>query len=162
MRQLLLILTVLLTGLAGCKHLDDDRIPPAPVRLSFNTIADWNTYGVTGALGHKRYIKSERIPRDFPYTALSQTGFGGILIVGDILGAPRAYDLACPVECKADVCIIVDTEASNAYCPKCHSVYDIFTNYGQPLSGPAHDYGYGLQKYYIGAGNQGEYMVVIR
>ena len=162
MRQLLLIIAVMLTGLAGCKHLDDDRIPPAPVRLSFNTVADWNTYGVPGALSHKRYIKNERIPRDFPYTALSQTGFGGILIVGDILGAPRAYDLACPVECKADVRIIVDTEASNAYCPKCHSVYDIFTNYGQPLSGPALDYGYGLQKYYVGAGNQGEYMVVIR
>lgn len=162
MKRLLLILLVVAGGLSGCKHLDDDRIPPAPVNLKFNTIAEWNTYGVPGAMNHKRYIKSERIPRDFPYVALSQTGFGGILIVGDILGAPRAYDLACPVECKADVRIVVDPDAANAYCPKCHSVYDIFTNYGQPLSGPAHDYGYGLQKYYIGAGYQGEYMVVSR
>lgn len=148
--------------LTSCKHLDDQRIPPAPVNLTFNTIAEWNRYGVPGALSHKRYIKSERIPADFPYVALSHTGFGGILLVGDILGAPRAYDLACPVECKADVRIIVDTETNKAYCPKCGSIYDIYTNYGQPLSGPALDYGYGLQKYYVGAGNSGEYMVVMR
>ena len=153
---------VMLTTLAGCKHLDDDRIPPAPVRLEFRTVADWNLYGVPGALGYRRYIKSERIPANFPYVALSQTGFGGVLIVGDILGAPRAYDLACPVECKADVRIVIDEEASKAYCPKCKSVYDVFTNYGQPLSGPALEYGYGLRKYYVGAGSQGEYMVVTR
>lgn len=164
MMRLAVILSLLLlvVTLPSCKHIDDQRIPPAPVRLEFRGISEWNTYGAPGALNHRRYIKPERIPSDYPYTMLSQTGFGGILIVGDILGAPRAYDLACPVECKADVRIIVDTEASNAYCPRCHSVYDIFTNYGQPLSGPAHEDGYGLQKYYIGAGTQGEYMVVTR
>lgn len=148
--------------LAACHRLDDDRIPPAPVRLVFNTVAEWNTYGVSGALNHKRYIKSERVPSNYPYTALSQTGFGGILLVGDVLGAPRAYDLACPVECKADVRIVVDEDALNAYCPKCHSVYSIFTNYGQPLAGPAAEYGYGLRQYYAGAGQQGEYMLVTR
>lgn len=149
-------------AMPGCKHIDDQRIPPAPVNLTFNTIAEWNAYGVTAALGSRRYIKSEKVPANFPYTALSMTGFGGVLIVGDILGAPRAYDLACPVECKADVRIVVDNAAANAYCPKCGSVYDIFTNYGTPLSGPAHEYGYGLQKYYVGAGSQGQYMVVLR
>lgn len=162
LRHYLLTLTLLLTTAISCKHLDDQRIPPAPVNLSFDTIADWNQYGVPGALSHKRFIKSMMVPADFPYKALSHTGFGGILLVGDILGAPRAYDLACPVECKADVRIVVDTEAANAYCPKCHSVYDIFTNYGQPLDGPALEYGYGLQKYYVGAGTQGEYMIVLR
>lgn len=154
------LLALLLPG--GCKHLDDDRIPPAPVRLAFTTVNEWEIYGVPGAMSHKRYIKSERIPSNFPYTALSQTGFGGLLLVGDIFGAPRAYDLACPVECKADVRIAVDTEAAKAVCPKCHSVYDIFTNYGQPLEGPALEHGYGLRQYYIGAGSQGEYMVVTR
>ena len=157
-----LFLSLLTSVSPSCRHLDDQRIPPAPVRLEFRDVSEWNTYGVPGALNHRRYIKSERIPSNFPYTMLSQTGFGGILIVGDILGAPRAYDLACPVECKADVRIVVDTEAANACCPVCHSVYDVFSNYGQPLSGPAHEYGYGLQKYYIGAGPQGEYMVVSR
>lgn len=160
---IVVVLMFLLTAMSpSCRHLDDQRIPPAPVRLEFRDVSEWNTYGVPGALNHRRYIKSERIPSNFPYTMLSQTGFGGILIVGDILGAPRAYDLACPVECKADVRIVVDAEAANASCPVCHSVYDVFSNYGQPLSGPAHEYGYGLQKYYIGAGPQGEYMVVSR
>lgn len=148
--------------LAGCHRLDDQRIPPAPVRLQFYTVAEWTTYGVVGALSHKRYIKDQRIPSDFPYTALSQTGFGGLLLVGDILGAPRAYDLACPVECKSDVRIVVDDETLNACCPKCGSVYSIFSNYGQPISGPAAELGYGLQKYYVGAGSQGEYMIVTR
>lgn len=146
----------------SCRHLDDERIPPAPVRLTFYTVAEWNKYGVAGALNHRRYIKEERIPSDFPYTAMSHTGFGGLLIVGDILGAPRAYDLACPVECRADIRIRVDDDAHNAYCPKCGSVYTIYENYGHPVAGPAAEYGYGLQQYYVGAGNQGEYMLVTR
>ncbi len=27
---------------AACHHIDDDRLPPAPVRLTFNTVAEWN------------------------------------------------------------------------------------------------------------------------
>ncbi|MDE6801556.1 MAG: TFIIB-type zinc ribbon-containing protein [Muribaculaceae bacterium] len=161
MRFRLCILTILM-ALTACHHLDDQRIPPAPVRLQFYTVAEWTTYGVVGAMSHRRYIKEQRVPSNFPYTALSQTGFGGLLIVGDILGAPRAYDLACPVECKADVRIVVDEEALNAFCPKCGSIYSVFSNYGQPLSGPAAELGYGLQKYYVGAGSQGEYMIVTR
>lgn len=161
MRRLAAVILAI-TGLAACHTLDDDRIPPMPVRLVFNTVADWNVYGVTGALDHRRFIKEERVPSNFPYVALSQTGFGGILLVGDVNGAPRAYDLACPVECKRDVRIVVDTEANNAYCPKCRSVYDIYTNYGHPLAGEAAERGYGLQQYYVGAGSQGEYMVVMR
>ncbi|MDE6085539.1 MAG: hypothetical protein K2G40_03950 [Muribaculaceae bacterium] len=155
-----LMVTALAVFSEGCRHLDTDRIPPAPVRLSFTTLNEWDIYGTPGAMNHKRYIKSERIPANFPYTALSQTGFGGLLLVGDIFGAPRAYDLACPVECRSDVRIVVDEETGKARCPKCHSVYDIFTNYGQPLEGPALRDGYGLRQYYVGAGNQGEYMVV--
>ncbi len=158
--RLAAVLAVL--SLAACHTIDDDRIPPMPVRLTFYTIAEWNTYGVTGALDHKRFIKDERVPGNYPYSALSQTGYGGVLLVGDIFGAPRAYDLSCPVECKRDVRIVVDNEANNAYCPKCGSVYDIYTNYGQPLSGFAAERGYGLQQYYVGAGTQGEYMVVIK
>lgn len=161
MKRVVVILAVMI-ALVGCHHLDTNRIPPAPVRLTFYSVAEWNVYGVAGALNHKRYIKENRVPADYPYTALTQTGFGGVLIVGDVLGAPRAYDLACPVECRADVRIVVDDEALNAYCPKCKSVYSIFTNYGQPLSGPAAEMGYGLQQYYVGAGGQGEYMVVTR
>lgn len=156
------LICVLALGASSCKSLDDDRIPPAPVRITFPTVAEWQIYGTPGATDYKRFIKSEKIPSNYPWTALTETGYGGVLLCSDVHGAPVAYDLSCPVEIRPDIRIIVDNEAMNAYCPKCHSVYDIFTNYGQPLSGPAAEDGYGLQKYYVGAGAAGEYMVVSR
>ena len=158
------IVAVIITAtiLSACHHIDNNRIPPAPVRISFNTVAEWDIYGTPGAAQTRQFIKSMRIPSNFPYTALTETGFGGVLLCGDVFGAPVAYDLACPVEMRADVRIIVDNETLNAYCPVCHSVYDIFTNYGHPVSGKAAEQGYGLQRYYVGAGPEGEYMVIRR
>ncbi len=146
----------------GCQTVDDDRIPSSPVRIAFQTQSQWELYGVSGALDSKIFIKQDRIPNNFPYTSLTYTGFGGVLLVGDIHGNPVAYDLACPVERSASVRITVDHEANNAYCPKCGSVYDIYTNYGHPLSGQAARDGYGLQRYIVSGGMQGEYMTISR
>lgn len=150
--------------LPGCHSVEHNRLPPAPVNLVFNTVADWDRYGTPGALSFREFIKTAamRVPADYPYTATNQTGFGGILVCGDVYGAPVAYDLACPVEMKADVRIHVDTETNKGVCDRCGSTYDIFSNYGYPLSGPAAEHGYGLTKYYIGAGPNYEYMVVSR
>lgn len=147
---------------SSCHHIDDDRIPPAPVYLQFNTIGDWNVYGVSGAGVHRHFIKELRQPAGYPYTALSATGFGGVLLIGDVHGQPVAYDMCCPVECRSDVRIQVVQADLVAECPKCHSTYDIVTNYGYPLSGPAAEKGYGLQRYYVHAGNNGEYRIVTR
>ena len=151
---ILLVVATLVMGMTGCKHLDDDRIPPVAVRLSFPTVGDWNYYGISGALSYKYYIYSstDRVPTDFPYTALSSTGFGGILLCGDILGNYVAYDLSCPVEAKYNIRIEVDRNENIARCPHCGSTYDIFTNYGHPLSGQAADRGYGLRRDYVGPG----------
>lgn len=153
---------LMLLILASCRKVDNNRLPPAPVSLTFYTVAEWDKYGVPGALSFRSFIKSERIPADFSYTALSQTGFGGVILCGDIFGAPVAYDLACPVEMKADIRIQVDPETNKAFCPRCKSVYDVFTNYGNPISGEAAENGWGLTRYYVGAGRSGEYMVVTR
>jgi len=155
-----MIALAVVTLFASCHSVNDERIPPYSANLIFSDIAMWNRYGTPAALDHRRFILSERIPEDYPWRIGETTGFGGILLVGDINGAPRAYDLACPVECRADVRIVVDTEANNAYCPKCHSVYDIYSNYGQPLAGQAAERGYALTQYYVGAGSSAEYMVV--
>ena len=40
----------------SCHSLDDDRIPVQPVNISFATVADWNIYGVNGALEWRRFI----------------------------------------------------------------------------------------------------------
>ena len=144
---------------AGCDRLDNQRIPPAPVNITFATVGDWNVQGIGGALDYKRFIKEQLLPPDYHYSALSATGFGGILRAGDVNGEPVAYDLSCPVECKRDVRIFVDAEAMVAECPKCHSTYDIFSLGGHPLSGQAARDGFGLRRYNVGPGRN-EYMIV--
>lgn len=148
--------------LAGCRHVDDDRTPPAGVWIVFATEPEWTKYGVPAALDHREFILSEGIPAGFPYTAMMQTGYGGVLLAGDINGRPAAYDLSCPVENKPDVRIRVDDERNDAYCPRCGSRYSIYSNHGLPTEGPAADSDnpYALRKYTIAAGPNGEFRVV--
>lgn len=153
-------------ALAGCHDVDTDRIPYSPVRIEFVTIGDWHTYGVGGAAMARRFIRS-REPTGFPYTAMSATGYGGVLLVGTYtysgdpsLTPPAAFDLACPVEMRPDVRIAVDPDASCARCPKCGSTYDIFNGTGMPLGGMAATQGYGLRVYRCIPGGQGYYLAV--
>lgn len=155
-------MTGALLWVTGCRTMDDDRIPSAPVRITFQTQSQWEVYGVRGALDSRSFIKQDNVPANFPYTSLMYTGYGGVLLCGDIHGNAVAYDLSCPVERSATVRIKVDNDANNAYCPKCGSVYDIYTNYGHPLSGKAAQEGYGLQRYIVAGGMQGEYMTIRR
>ena len=158
----ILISALLLAGafaLSGCHSLNDERIPPAPVHLAFTTEANWNLYGVSGAMDWKTFILDKRIPANFPYAATSETGFGGLLLVGSVLGEPVAYDLACPVERSRSVLIGIDTEKMVAECPVCHSTYDVFSLGGHPLSGIAADKGSGLKVYHVGRGRV-DYMLV--
>lgn len=144
----------------SCHKVDNTRIPPAPVRIEFANVGMWNTYGVGGALDYRIFIKESRLPSGFPYTALTYTGFGGVLLACDVNGTPVAYDLACPVECKSSVRINIIDDAY-AECPVCHSTYEVFTNHGHPLSGLAAERGYGLTVYSVVPGSQGEYMLVL-
>lgn len=158
-----LILSLAITVIASaCHSVDDDRIPPVAVYVPFATQADWTVYGVAGATSWRCFVKSLREPANYPYSALSQTGFGGVLLVSDIHGDPVAYDLACPYECKADIRVVVDQQLQRARCPKCGSVYDIFTNYGYPVGGPSAERGYALQRYHVGQGGQNEFKVITR
>ena len=160
--RMLLPALAMLPVLSGCNSVDDDRTPPAGVWIVFASEPVWTRYGTPGALDHKQFILPENVPSDFPYTAAMQTGYGGVLLVGDINGNPAAYDLSCPVENSATVRIVVDEDHNDAYCPKCGSRYSIYNNYGQPISGPAADksHPYGLRKYAVTAGPQGEYRVI--
>lgn len=143
-------MAAVLAGIAAisCQSVDDHRIPPAPVHISFPTVGDWNVYGVAGALSSRKFIKSDHIPVDFPYADAAATGFGGVLLVSDFDGNYRAYDLACPVEAKRDVRIDVDREMNVGECPVCHSTYDVF-RFGNPLSGEAAEHGYALTRYRV-------------
>lgn len=162
--RVLLPICLLAILLLGCDQIDFDRVPPMNVRLSFDTRAEWTKYGTPGALDHREFILqgNTRVPSDFPWTALTYTGYSGILLVGDINGAPYAYDLCCPVELQRDVRIYVDEESQEAVCPHCGSHYGVFSNYGMPLSGEAKKLKRGLRRYNVNPGLNGEYMVVTR
>ena len=145
---------------ASCHTLDDDRIPPEAVNIVFSTVAEWNVYGVSGAMDYRVFSRDERLPAGYPFLASTHTGFGGILLVGDVLGNPRAYDRACPVECRRDVRVAIDPESHHAVCPVCHSEYEVFSLDGHPLAGEAAKKGYGLRRYRVGPGRADTYMLI--
>lgn len=146
----------------ACKSVDDDRIPPSPVRIEFPTVGTWQTYGVAGALDSRTFIKSERKPAGFPYSDMAATGFGGVILVCSFDNTPLAYDLSCPVEVRTDVRVAIDTETNTARCARCGSTYDIYRT-GTPLSGPAADKGYALQRYRVVPGSSAlSYMTIVR
>ncbi len=147
--------------LSACHTIDVDRVPAYPVNITFSSVGMWDTYGVGGALDTRRFIKSERIPANYPYAAGNYTGFGGVLLVCDYNGNAVAYDLACPVECKATIRVQVDNDSHLAECPTCHSTYAIFENYGYPMSGRAAELGYGLRQYYV-LSSSSDYRVITR
>lgn len=149
--------------LSGCHSVDDDRIPYAPVHVGFATQGDWVTYGVGGAVETRRFVRPLYEPEGFPWTTLSATGYGGVLLVCDYNGEYRAYDLSCPVEVRPDIRIraIVNSGEPRGECPVCGSTYDIF-RFGGPLSGPAAREGYALTHYFVGPGLHGEYMTISR
>lgn len=157
----LLLTVTALTGLTACDNTEENRIPPYPVRITFVTPGDWTVYGVHGALDYVYFTKSNPVqPANYPYTMLTETGFGGVLLVGDILGQPRAYDLACPVEAQRDVRIFVN-ERSVGQCPKCGSTYEVF-ELGNAISGEAAQHGYSLRSYRVSVGGSGTEYATIR
>lgn len=160
MNSRLLLAAVIAVAATSCDKVDDERIPPCPVYIQFATQPDWVTYGVSGACDYKYFIKEDRVPGNYPWTALTETGFGGVLLLTDIHGDPQALDLACPIEAQRNVRVVVDTQLQKARCPRCHSVYDIFTNYGLPVEGEALRDNYALRRYHVGPGYQGQYLTV--
>lgn len=162
MKSFILSLIIIATAAicCGCDHLDNKRIPPMPVYVPFATEGDWNAMRLGGAPDFKYFIKDQKIPSDYHYSALSATGFGGVLLIYDVNNVPLAYDLACPVECKRDVRVTINKQTMEAVCEKCHSTFDVFTLHGHPLSGPAAESGFGMTMYSVGPGRNGEYIAV--
>ena len=150
--------------LSGCSSVDDDRVPLYDVYLRLDNYALWEKYGVFGYGDSRRFIRSERVPADYPYAITEFTGFGGILLVagadnGDY-SAVLAYDLACPVEAKPTVRVYVDDETFDAVCPQCGSRYNVCEGFGGPVSGPAAERKYGLRRYRALSGDMGGYIIV--
>ncbi len=163
-RLVVIMLSLITLISAGCHSVDDERIPYSEVRLTFKTQGDWDIYGVGGAAESKRFILASNIkePVNFPYSTMDRTGYGGLLLSMDAMGNLVVYDLACPYEARPTVRLFVPSGQPYAECPECGSTYDIYTNYGNPRSGPAAERGYGLKRYSSVRGGALEYLVITR
>ena len=136
----------------GCSSdINFRRIPYARVYVAFTTEGDWNVYGAPAAMDSRRFIREDRVPADYPYSELSFTGYGGVLLTCDVYGVNHVFDLACPVERQPQVRVVVDLDAALARCPKCGSTYDVFNvnggEGGSPMGGMAAEERYGLTRY---------------
>ncbi len=155
--------------LAGCDSVDENRIPAYAVSINLAGAGMWNSYGVAGFGSHRNFIKttSLREPANFPYSATSATGFGGVLLINGMdvftteADVPLAYDLSCPVEAKSDVRVRIEGDEYDAVCPVCGSRYDVVTGGGGPLSGPAAqgDRKYALRRYRCLPATDGGYLI---
>lgn len=164
--SILILSTVILSG---CNTVDSDRIPAFAVNIPIVDAGSWNTYGVAGFGSNRRFILSQGIrePLGFPYSQTSATGFGGVLLIIGMdpytatADTPLAYDLACPVERKADVRIQVTGDLYEAVCPECGSHFDVTMGGGAPLSGPAAtgNTKYGLRRYRCIPASSGGYII---
>lgn len=149
----------------GCNSVDFERIPYQPVNIDLSSIGMWNSYGI-GGLGEYRYFTlNPRQPANFPYTAKSEVGFGGILLIGgqdpyaSSTFSVLAYDLACPVERKSTTRVTFDPNTLTAKCPECGSRYDVFSQLGNAIEGLALTEKYGLRSYPCVPGINGGYII---
>lgn len=166
-----ILLTLFLSAsLASCNSVDNERIPNMAVNVSLADAGLWNTYGVAGFGSHRNFIYNpggSSVPSGFTYKYGSATGFGGILLIegmdamNPMLAAPLAYDLACPVERKANIRVQIDPQDYVAFCPECKSTYDVTMGGGVPLSGEAitGKYKYALRQYRVISSGAGGYFI---
>ncbi|MBO5749081.1 MAG: hypothetical protein J6R48_08760 [Muribaculaceae bacterium] len=140
-KTILLICIVVLT--TGCETIDNRRIPALSVNIRLDNTGLWNTYGVGGFGIYRYFIRETREPHNFPFTEATYTGYGGVLLIGGMdpvtaeTNVPLAYDLACPVECKRDIRVVIDDSNLDAVCPMCGSRYDVISAGGAPIAGEA-------------------------
>ena len=155
-------------AMGGCKSVNNDVTPSVPVNLNLGSPDLWNTYGVEGFGNYRVFIKSLRVPADFPYSANSATGYGGVLLINGVnpftseAGVPMAYNLSCPVENSPDIRVSMQADGlvPVAVCPDCGSHYDVVERGGSPASGPALAEKRGLRRFECRPGPYGGYLIV--
>jgi hypothetical protein len=169
MKKLITLISIVIAAILtpACNTIDDERIPTMAVNISLTPEGVWHTYGVAGYGLYKYFIKDQLQPSGFPYTDKTYTGFGGVLLISGMdpftteAGVPLAYDLACPVERKANIRVKIQSgdNLPDAVCPECGSHYNVVEGGGAPTSGPALTSKYGLSRYSVVASSYGGYVI---
>ena len=152
------IIALIAVAMAACTKVENHRIPYSSVNIALDNTGLWDTYGVH-ALGDCRiFNKSQKIPANFAYTAMTFTGYGGVMLVAGVDNTPLAYDCCCPVECAPGITLFFNSELE-AECPTCGSRFDVINGTGSPLSGEAHEKAYGLTIYHAFPASFGGYVI---
>ena len=97
--QLIIAALACLMALGGCDKVDNKVVPNFTVRINLGTYALWTTYGVNGVGDYVIFNREKKLPSNFPFTADTYTGYGGVLLIKglDISTStyePLAYDLS--------------------------------------------------------------------
>lgn len=140
---------------------DQHVLPNSPVYIPFNSEADWYAFGATSPGEWKLFDKKNGTPSGYNYNDITNTGFGGIIIVHDFEGNILAYDAACPVERDANVVLYYETRNFEAVCPKCGSHFHLFDWPGIPVSGEAAQKGYGMKRYTVIRNTGSEFITIV-
>lgn len=166
-RAIIVSVCAVIALLPSCTSEVENRIPSMPVNINL-TGALWNTYGVSGFGQHREFIRELRQPSNYSWTEKSATGYGGVLLISGFnpytleTSTPMAYDLSCPVECRSDVRIRIESDGMLpvGVCGVCGSSYDIVERAGAAKSGPALAEKLSLRRYECIEGNYGGYLIV--
>ena len=129
MRRILIICSILVFTFS-C-DIEENPIPTASVYLNLDlTFED-------------RELKTIPSYKEYTYkninTAIGErAGYGGVLVVHNMLGEYKAFDRTCPHEVNPGVTVEVDNEVLYAVCPKCGTKYDIGIGSGSPNGSSKH------------------------
>ena len=116
MRRTLIICCILLATFS-CK-VEENPIPIVAVYLNLDlTFEDKE---LKASPSYKIFT-----PKNINIGIGERAGYGGVLVVHDMLGQYKAFDLACPHEADPGVTVVVDDDVLYAVCPKCGTKYEI-------------------------------------
>lgn len=156
-----IIAVTLMVAIAGgsCTEIDDDRAY-GTVRIDISTLAEWSVYGVNGLGSYRVFSKDRRQPSNFPYTATTYTGLGGVLLIDIGVGTtqPAAYEMACPYERTKSVVVSIDSNLE-AVCPECESRFNVLLGQGAAIEGPAYEKHMAMHSYRVTAMSGGGYLI---
>lgn len=149
MLKKLFICVLALVALCGCDKVDNTSLSGYKVNINLRMQSVWDTYGCPGLGDWRFFSRAQKLPANFPYTANSYTGLGGVILFYSTNGLV-AFEAACPVERSANSVVAVDAEGNyDAVCPKCHSRFDVFRGTGAALSGEAVNRKVALNRYNV-------------
>lgn len=99
-----------------------------------------------------------------PRLVAESVGYSGLIVVSNVIQengvvSLSAFDLCCPNEKMREIVVVPSTSDGTATCPKCNSVFDLYSGLGNVKSGPSKT---GLQRYSVRREGNGTVFYITR